>query len=150
MKVIIPDRDAYYLGICREIARRAKCTRRQVGALIVKDDRIVATGRNGAPAGHYECTEGACPRGRKTLAELPSGGTYDTQDELYCIAVHAEANVIIYGDYDRMRRGIMYITDEPCRGCLKLIMGAGILRVVTPAGGFDIPQHGFDKPPNLM
>ena len=145
-----PEWDTYFLGICHAIAERADCTRRKVGAVIVKDHRIVSSGYNGAPAGHYGCIEGACPRGRKSLTELAPGGAYDS-GELYCIAVHAEANAIIYGDYERMRHGIMYCTDEPCRGCLKLIMGAGILRVITPAGRFDIPEYGFDRSsPHLL
>lgn len=141
-----PGWDDYFLGICRAVAERADCTRRKVGAVIVKDHRIVSTGYNGAPAGHYGCLEGACPRGRKTLAELPPGGAPYDSDELYCIAVHAEANAVIYGDYERMKHGVIYCTDHPCRGCLKLIMGAGILKMITPELSFDIPQYGFDKP----
>jgi dCMP deaminase len=138
---IRPDWDTYFLGICHAVAERADCTRRKIGAVIIKDHRIVSTGYNGAPAGHFGCLEGACPRGRLTPEEQPHGGTY--QD---CIAVHAEANAIIYGDYERMLHGTIYITDHPCGECLKLIMGAGILRVVTPDLAFSIPQHGWARP----
>lgn len=136
-----PDWDTYFLGICHAVAERADCTRRKVGAVIVKDHRIVSTGYNGAPAGHYGCLEGACPRGSRTYEEQSAGGSYDD-----CIGIHAEANAVIYGDYGRMQHGTMYVTDEPCRGCLKLIMGAGILRVITPGLELDIPRYGFVKP----
>lgn len=123
-----PDWDFYFLGICEAVAERADCTRRKVGAVIVKDHRIVSTGYNGAPAGHNGCLAGACPRGKLSFAELPQGSPYDGN----CIAVHAEANAIIYGDYDRMRNADLYCTDFPCDGCMKLIWGAGIIRLVTP------------------
>ena len=141
-----PDWDEYFLGIAQAVAERADCTRRKVGAVVVRNHRIVSTGYNGAPAGHYGCLEGACPRGLRTLDELPSGTPYDAGPESICIAVHAEANSIIYGDYDRMVHGVIYVTHEPCAGCLKLIMGAGIMRVIMPAGSYDIPQHGFARP----
>jgi dCMP deaminase len=57
--------DAYFLGIAKAVGAGAKCTRRQVGAIIVDENKhIVATGKNGSPPGHAECTDGACPRGR--------------------------------------------------------------------------------------
>jgi deoxycytidylate deaminase len=59
---------------------------------------------------------------------------YDTSKGL-CIGIHAEGNAIIYGDYDRLRGGTLYVNDEPCLGCSKLIAGAGIARVVWSAQG---------------
>ena len=144
-----PGWDDYFLRICEAVAERADCTRRKAGAVIVKDHRIVSAGYNGAPAGHHGCLEGACPRGLRSHDELPSGTPYDASPESVCIAVHAEANAIIYGDCDRMKHGIIYITCEPCSGCLKLSMGAGIVRVGLPGKSFDIPRHGFARPDYL-
>ena len=61
---VVPDWDDYSLGIADAVARRAKCTRRAVGAVLVHDRRIIATGYNGAAPGRPDCLEGACPRGQ--------------------------------------------------------------------------------------
>lgn len=123
-----PSWDAYFMLIARAVAVRADCLKKQVGAVIVRDHRIVATGYNGAPAGRPGClTDGACPRAR---TDLPAGSSYDTGPGA-CIAIHAEANAIIYADRDHCTGAVLYCTSEPCDGCRKLIDGAGITRVVT-------------------
>lgn len=122
-----PSWDEYFLGIAQAVAARADCTRAKHGAVIVKHNRIVATGYNGAPAGQPGClTYGACPRGQKSYEELPTrAGDYSD-----CIAVHAEANALLYADRDRCEGATIYITGAPCAGCKKLILGAGIVRTV--------------------
>jgi dCMP deaminase len=126
-----PDWDTYFLGVAEAVSERADCTRRKVGAVIVKHNRIVSTGYNGAPAGKPGCLEGACPRGRFTHDELPPEGLYDTGPGS-CIAIHAEANAIIYANLLECHGSTMYITCDPCDGCFKLIQGALITRVITP------------------
>lgn len=126
-----PDWDEYFLQIAAAVSRRADCTRRQIGAVIVKDNRIVSTGYNGAPAGHPGCLSGACPRGHKSLEEVAPGSSYDTGAGS-CISLHAEQNAVIYGDYARMKRGTIYVTDVPCDGCARMIQGTGLARLVTP------------------
>ncbi len=121
-----PTWDEYFLGIAVAISARADCTRRRVGAVIVRNNRIVSTGYNGAPAGQPGCLEGHCPRGRNTLEEQPPGGSYDD-----CISVHAEANALLYADRDKCEGATIYCTDDPCIGCTKLINGAGICRIVV-------------------
>ena len=128
-----PVWDEYFLQIAVAVSARADCTRRQVGAVIVKDNRIVSTGYNGAPAGDPGCLSGACPRGQLSYEEVAPGSSYDTGAGS-CISLHAEQNAIIYGDYDKMRDAIMYITCDPCDGCLRMIWGTGIIRIVTPNG----------------
>lgn len=124
-----PDWDTYYLQIARAVSARADCTRRKVGAIIVKGDRIVSTGYNGAAAGKPGClTAGACPRGRLSVHEVAPGSSYDTGSGA-CIALHAEQNAILRAGLDA-RGAVLYITDEPCDGCARLIEGAGIVRVV--------------------
>lgn len=124
-----PDWDTYYLGIARAVAARADCTRRKVGAILVKENRILAAGYNGAPSGKPGClTAGACPRGRMSRADVIPGSSYDTGSGA-CIALHAEQNAILRGGLDS-RGATLYLTDEPCDGCGRLIEGAGIARVV--------------------
>lgn len=154
-----PDWDDYFLGIARAVSARADCTRRRVGAVIVKDNRIVSTGYNGAPAGEPGClTAKGCLRGRHYLRPeivtvisvapivvedmcacgstwpcpeaVKPGSSYDTGSGA-CIAVHAEANALLYADYDRCKGAVLYCTDEPCEGCARLVKAAGITRTVT-------------------
>jgi dCMP deaminase len=117
-----PSWDEYFLSIARVVASRSDCVRRQAGAVVVRDRRIVATGYNGAPAGKPGCRELPCPR---SLSDVAPGSSYDTGPGS-CIAIHAEANALVYADYDKCAGATMYVTCEPCDGCLRLIDAAGI------------------------
>lgn len=157
-----PGWDAYFLSIAHSVAGRADCTRRKCGAVIVRDRRIVATGYNGAPAGQRGCLEGGCPRGlhypdrageawdlewdslvcggcRRTWpcadSVLP-GSSYDTGPGM-CTALHAELNACIYAG--RCPGATIYITDEPCDGCCKVLAATGIVRAVWPYGVLTSP-----------
>lgn len=121
----IPSWDDYFQGIAESVARRADCTRRRVGTVIVKKNRIVATGYNGSPAGGGSCLKGECPRGLDLT-------TPSTPDYSNCIAIHSEANALLYADRDKCEGATLYCTDQPCDSCWKLIQGAGISRIVTP------------------
>lgn len=124
-----PDWDTYFLQIAEAVATRANCTRRQCGAVIVDaGHRIMGTGYNGAPSGMDGCLEGACPRGR--LDAVPHGAPYDDPDsDGYCSAIHAEMNALLWVGRD-VRGCIIYVTSDPCPGCLKHAAGAGIERIV--------------------
>lgn len=103
----------------------SSCLRRQVGAIIVKDKRIMTTGYNGAPAGIRSCAErGDCMR---TKLNIPSG----TRAEL-CYAVHAEQNAIVQAAKlgVNIDGGTLYCTHQPCSMCTRIIINAGIKRVV--------------------
>jgi dCMP deaminase len=135
-----PDWPEYFLSIARVVATRADCTRRQVGAVLVKGNRIFATGYNGAPSGDPGClTDGACPRGN---SDVPPRSSYDTGPGS-CVALHAEQNAIIYSSRDQSQGATLYCTDYPCDGCMRMIRGAGILKVVTPEGSVNLwqPHH---------
>lgn len=115
--------DRYFLKIASQVATRATCVKRQIGAVVVKDRRIQATGYNGSPTGYPHCLDGWCPR-----AHLPSvtGGSYDG-----CIAIHAEANALLQCGVEEKKGATLYCTDPPCFGCAKLIAGAGIQLIVV-------------------
>ncbi|MGH2729511.1 MAG: deoxycytidylate deaminase [Actinomycetota bacterium] len=117
------DWDRYFLNIARETATRSNCVRRQHGAVIVKDRRIKSTGYNGPPSGHPHCDDGACPRAR---SESPTGWGYES-----CIAIHAEANAILFSSPQERERATIYITGVPCFTCAKLIANSGISEVVA-------------------
>lgn len=129
-----PGWDEYWLGVAAAISQRADCTRRAVGAVVVQRNRLVSTGYNGAPAGQPGClTAGACPRGRLSYDEAPAMSSYDTGPSA-CIAVHAEANALLYADRADAAASVVYVTDEPCPGCRRLLAAARVLRVVWPSG----------------
>ena len=146
-----PDWDTYFLEVAKVVATRADCTRRQVGYVIASaDHRIIATGYNGARPGQLGCLRGACPRGRHYEMGNKCGGcgkqwpcpdaaapgsSYDT-GEHSCIAIHAEANALLYA-FRSVKGMTAYGTDWPCDGCLRLLHGARIGRIVTPLGEWD-------------
>jgi dCMP deaminase len=123
-----PGWDDYFLGIAEAVAARGECVRSRVGAVLVRDRRIVATGYNGVAAGEASCLDGFCPRGR---SGVPRGTPYDPDGVGACIATHAEENAV----HDAMQRGLqvpggtMYLTKEPCERCAPYLALWG-LRVV--------------------
>ena len=133
----ITKRD-YYLSIAAEVAKRSTCLRRQYGAVIVKNDEIIATGYNGAPRGDENCCDvGSCWRDRHNL---PHGEQYEK-----CVAVHAEANAIISASRNEMIGSTLYLygfegfdkpidNPEPCIMCNRLIKNAGIEHVINKIG----------------
>ncbi len=119
-----PSWHEYFMEITRVAASRSTCLRRKVGALIVKDNRILATGYNGAPAGLTHCLEIGCLREK---LGIPSGQRHEL-----CRALHAEQNAIIqaavYGT--AIKGSIIYVTNQPCVMCSKMIVNAGIQKVI--------------------
>ena len=130
-----PSKDEYYLGIARQVAERATCFRNKGGAIIVRDDQIIATGYIGAPRKTKDCFErGECLRDK---LKIPHGRYYEI-----CRSVHAEQNCIINaaragvsllgGDmfiYHRDREG-KEMDSFPCYICKKMMINAGLKRVV--------------------
>ena len=127
-----PEWDDYFMDIVDIVKNRSTCLRRQVGAIIVKDHRILSTGYNGAPSGCRHCAEIGCLR---ESMKIPSGERHEL-----CRASHAEQNAIVqaakYGV--SIDEGTIYVTAQPCVICSKLIINAGIRRVVYSG---DYPDH---------
>ena len=119
-----PGWDEYYLGIAQAVAARANCARRRVGAVIVVNNAIIATGYNGTPIGVRNCDEGGCPR---CASDAPTGSGYDA-----CLCVHAEQNAIVFAARhgNATNGGVLYTTLRPCFGCAKEAIQAGIRRIV--------------------
>jgi dCMP deaminase len=107
-----------------------------VGAVLVDDDRrIVATGYNGSRRGGPSCLAGECPRGLLSYEELAGlSMTYDDDGPGRCVAIHAEINVVLSSDRDDRLNSTLYITREPCAGCLKTIQASWVRRIVWPEG----------------
>ncbi len=121
----IPARDDYYLALAFAAATRANCRGRKVGAILVKGDRVIATGYNGTPEGLPNCLDGGCLRcADRSL--FVSGTDYDL-----CICVHAESNALLTaGRFGASTDGtIVYTTDQPCFSCSKELIQAGVVKV---------------------
>lgn len=135
-----PSWDEYFMQITEVIKSRADCLRRQVGAIIVKDYRILATGYNGTPHGIKNCTEGGCLRClRRHKKEID---WYEYEES--CICLHAEQNAIIQAAYLGVstKGGTLYCTTNPCSSCAKMLINAGIKRVVCRMEHHD--QEGIE------
>ena len=120
-----PPWDEYFMSIAQLVAGRSTCLRRSVGAVIVKDRRILATGYNGAPAGLPHCDETGCIREK---LNVPHGERHEL-----CRGIHAEQNAIIQSaNYGTGISGsAIYTTHHPCSVCAKMIINAGIRRVIS-------------------
>lgn len=126
-----PSWDEYFLDIAALIAHRATCRRRSVGAVLVKDRRILATGYNGAPTGLRHCLELGCLREKQNI---PSGERHEL-----CRGLHAEQNSIIQAALHgvSVKDATLYCTNYPCVICAKMIINAGIARVIFREGYSD-------------
>lgn len=132
-----PTKDEYYLDIAAAVSKRSTCLRRRYGAVIVKDDRIVSTGYNGAPSGMAHCIDfNSCRR-----ANAQMGHGYDE-----CISVHAEQNAIIFASKEELKGAKLYLygwdfekcdrvdAPTPCPLCDRIIKNSGIASVIVRAG----------------
>jgi dCMP deaminase len=120
-----PSWDEYFLGIAGLVSQRSTCLRRKVGAVLVKDRRILATGYNGTPTKITHCLVTGCLRDK---LKVPSGQRHEL-----CRGLHAEQNVLLqaalYGV--SLKDSILYCTNEPCIICTKMLINAGVKEVVT-------------------
>lgn len=141
------SKEKYYLNIAAAVAARSTCIRRQYGAIIVKNDEIIATGYNGSPRGSTNCCDtGYCEREE---LKIPHGEQYEK-----CVAVHAEQNAIISAARKDMLGATMYLVGkekgkvimeaEPCLICQRMIMNSGITKLVTCSGNKYFHQSNND------
>lgn len=132
-----PSWDNYFLQITKLVATRSTCLRRQVGAILVLDKRILATGYNGAPQGLVHCLEVGCLREQN---DIPSG-----QRAELCRGIHAEQNVIIQAA--RYGVGIsgasIYCTTLPCVICTKMLINVGVKEIFYIEGYADELSQGL-------
>jgi len=123
-----PTWDVYFMDIADLVSRRSTCLRRSVGAVLVRDRRVLATGYNGAPSGLHHCLDIGCLREQ---LGVPSGERHEL-----CRGLHAEQNAIIQAALHgvSVNGSTLYCTNQPCIICAKMIINAGIIAVVIKAG----------------
>ena len=143
------SKEQYYISIAESVLARSTCLRRKYGAVIVKDDEIVSTGYNGAPRGRKNCTDcGYCEREKR---KVPAGERYEL-----CRSLHGEANAIISASRQDMIGATMYLAGqdaktgtaldhaECCAMCKRMIINAGILKVITADGTINVRDWIFN------
>lgn len=123
-----PSWDTYFMEIAQHVATRSTCLRRKVGALIVREKRILTTGYNGAPRGLPHCLDVGCIREQRSI---PSGERHEL-----CRGIHAEQNAIIQAATSgtSIEGADIYSTHYPCSLCIKMILNTGIRRVIYMDG----------------
>lgn len=126
-----PSWEEYFMEIAYLVAKRSTCLRRQVGAVVVKNKNILATGYNGAPRGITHCEVAGCIREK---LNVPSGERHEL-----CRGLHAEQNAIIQAAYHgtSIAGADLYCTNRPCIICSKMIINAGIEKVYYQDGYSD-------------
>ncbi|MFA5114525.1 MAG: cytidine/deoxycytidylate deaminase family protein [Candidatus Omnitrophota bacterium] len=134
-----PSWDEYFLEVAELVAKRATCLRRQVGAVLVKDKKILSTGYNGAPSGLDHCFDIGCIRQK---LNIPSGERHEL-----CRGLHAEQNVILQAALHgtSTKDSTLYITNQPCAICAKMLINAGIKEVIIADGYPDRLAQDFLK-----
>ncbi|RZB29937.1 MAG: dCMP deaminase [Desulfobacteraceae bacterium Eth-SRB1] len=126
-----PSWETYFMDIAMLVAKRSTCLRRAVGAIIVKDKRILTTGYNGAPTGIKHCIETGCLREKLNVA---SGERHEL-----CRGIHAEQNAIIQAAFHgvSIKGAELFCTNQPCSICAKMIINAGIKKIYYGEGYAD-------------
>jgi dCMP deaminase len=120
-----PNWDEYFMDIAALVSKRSTCLRRGVGAVLVRDRRILSTGYNGAPSGMRHCLDIGCLREQ---LNIPSGERHEL-----CKGLHAEQNAIIQAAFHgvSVNGSTLYCTNQPCVICSKMIINAGIVHVIV-------------------
>ncbi|MGI6225649.1 MAG: deoxycytidylate deaminase [Peptococcales bacterium] len=123
-----PDWDQYFMEITQVVAKRSTCLRRNVGAIIVKDRHILSSGYNGAPSGLSHCATTGCMREQ---LQVPPGERHEL-----CRGLHAEQNAIIQAAVHgiQIQGATLYTTTFPCVLCAKMLINAGIVKIVYLGG----------------
>jgi len=134
-----PSWDKYFLEMAGLVAKRSTCLRRSVGAVLVSEKRILATGYNGAPSGLKHCIEIGCMRQK---LKVPSGERHEL-----CRALHAEQNALIQASLHgiSVKGATLYATTQPCIICAKMLINAGIKEIVITQGYPDKMAMDFLK-----
>ncbi len=126
-----PSWETYFMNITNLVAERSTCLRRAVGAVLVKDKRILSTGYNGSPSGLKHCMEVGCLREQ---LGVESGKMHEL-----CRGIHAEQNAIIQAAYHgvSVKGASIFCTNQPCSICARMIINAGIERIYYQSGYAD-------------
>jgi dCMP deaminase len=139
-----PNWDDYFMDIAELVSKRSTCLRRGVGAVLVKDRRVLATGYNGSPSGLRHCLDIGCMRREMNV---PSGERHEL-----CRGLHAEQNAIIQAASHgvSVNGSTLYCTNHPCIICAKMIINAGIVKITFRQGYMDKLSENMLEEANII
>lgn len=134
-----PNWDEYFLSIAHLVSKRSTCLRRKVGAVLIKDKRILATGYNGAPSNIEHCEKVGCVREK---LNIPSGERHEL-----CRGLHGEQNALLQAALHgvSVKGAKLYATTEPCIICAKMLINAGISEIIVEGSYPDKMSRNFLK-----
>jgi dCMP deaminase len=118
--------DHYFMDMAYMAATRATCRRRHVGAILVKDKKLLGSAYNGAPAGTPDCYEDGCMM-TETLEQV---GDQIVKKERCIRTIHAEQNLLLFTDREDRQGAIVYVTDQPCWTCTNMLANSGVVEIV--------------------
>ncbi|KAK1351152.1 deoxycytidylate deaminase [Hamiltosporidium tvaerminnensis] len=119
---IRPTFDKYFMDVAVSVSLRSNCMKMKIGAIIVKDKRIIATGYNGTPKSMLNCFEGGCNRCNSNVG--------NNKGLTYCVCIHAEESALLNIGYERCVNSYIYVTHFPCQLCFRKIVQMGIKKVL--------------------
>lgn len=124
------DWDTYFMDIAYMVSTRSRCSRRHVGAVLVQGKKLLGTAYNGAPSGVPDCSEAGCMIAEE-FEPIKLDGQVQMIKKQRCIrTIHAEQNLLLFTDRADREGSSVYVTDEPCWTCAKLLANSGIIEVV--------------------
>ena len=123
------DWDTYFMDIAYMAATRSRCPRRQVGAVLVNQRKLLGTAYNGAPMGVEDCSEAGCKISIE-FQEVDDGDVRMVKKERCIRTIHAEQNLLLFTDRHSREKAVVYVTDQPCWVCANLLANSGVKEVV--------------------
>lgn len=124
------DWDTYFMDIAYMAATRSRCTRRQVGAVLVQGKRLMGTAYNGAPTGIEDCSEAGCLIVEELEPIIVEGQQQVVRKERCIRTIHAEQNLLLFTDRSDREGSTVYVTDQPCWTCANMLANSGIEEIV--------------------
>lgn len=122
--------DHYFMDMAYMAATRATCPRRHVGAILVKDKKVLGTAYNGSPAGTPDCYEDGC----MIVSTYEEEGGKMVQKDRCIRTIHAEQNLLLFTDRENRQGATVYVTDQPCWTCTNMLANSGIIEIVFHRG----------------
>jgi dCMP deaminase len=124
------DWDTYFMDIAYMAATRSRCSRRQVGAVLVNERKLLGTAYNGAPMGVEDCSEVGCMIAIEFEADEQNEGNMTIRKERCVRTIHAEQNLLLFTDRHHREKAVVYVTDQPCWTCANMLANSGIAEIV--------------------
>ncbi|WP_223067172.1 deoxycytidylate deaminase [Paenibacillus caui] len=124
------DWDTYFMDIAYMVSTRSRCSRRHVGTVLVQGKKLLGTAYNGAPSGVPDCSEAGCLIAEELETVLVDGREQVVRKQRCIRTIHAEQNLLLFTDRADREGSSVYVTDEPCWTCAKMLANSGIVEII--------------------